>query len=84
MKKIIKLTENKVLGILPDPFIFDNGERVKNTEDWGERRKEIYKTAVELQYGTIPPEPEFLEGEKSYDFSNQRTFRITTGTKNVP
>jgi len=84
MEKLIRITENKVLGMLPDPFVFDSGERVKNTEDWGERRKEIYKTAVELQYGTIPPEPELLEIEKSYDFSNQRTFRITTGTKKCP
>ena len=84
MEKLIRITENKILGMLPDPFVFDSGKRVKNTEDWGERRKEIYKTAVELQYGTIPPEPEFLEIEKSYNFSNQRTFRITTGTKKCP
>ncbi len=65
MKKLIDITENKVLGKLPDPFVFDDGTRVKTADDWERRRKEIYKTAVELQYGTIPPEPEFSKTNTS-------------------
>lgn len=86
MKKLIKITDNKVLGKLPDPFVFDDGRRVNTADDWKERRKEIYKTAVELQYGTIPPAPEFLDIEESYVYagSKQLSYRITTGTKECP
>lgn len=62
-KEIIKVTEYEVLGSLPDPFVFDNGTRVKNIEDWKKRRREIYKTAVELQYGIQPPKPECFSFE---------------------
>ena len=48
-EEIIKITEYNILGKLPDPFLFDNGDRVASVSDWEKRRKEIYKTAVELQ-----------------------------------
>ena len=50
---MLKITEYKLLGKLPDPFLKDNGERISSPEEWEERRKEIYKTAVELQYGSL-------------------------------
>lgn len=86
MEKIIKISENEVLGKLPNPFIFDDGHTVQTAADWRERRKEIYKTAVELQYGTMPPEPEFLEIEKNYAYAycKQQSYRITTGTRKCP
>lgn len=86
MEKLIKITENKVLGKLPDPFVFDNGDKVKTPEDWTERKKELYKSAVELQYGTIPPAPEFLEveGLYAYEGSTRQSYRIITGTKKCP
>ena len=59
----IKVTKYDCLGKLPNPFLFDNGEEVKSVNDWEKRRKEIYKTAVELQYGTMPPKPELLKGK---------------------
>ena len=84
--KLIKITENKVLGKLPNPFIFDDKTEVKTPDDWQRRRKEIYKTAVELQYGTIPPKPEFLEVERIFVYDNApfQSYRIVTGPKNCP
>jgi hypothetical protein len=51
---------------------------------WEERRAEIYKTAVELQYGTMPPEPEFLEIETLYVSEKTNSYKITTGRKDHP
>ena len=57
----MEITSYEVLGKLPDLFTFEDGRKVTSIADWRERRKEIYKHAVELQYGQIPPEPEILE-----------------------
>ncbi|MBQ8026804.1 MAG: hypothetical protein IJ261_01655, partial [Clostridia bacterium] len=81
----LKITKYEVLGKLPDPFKFDDGCEVKTREDWGKRRKEIYKTAIELQYGTMPPEPEFLEVEKLSGWGGvNESYRITTGKRECP
>ena len=81
---MLEVTSYKVLGQLPDIFTFDNGEELKSTADWERRRAEIYKTAVELQYGTMPPEPEFLEIETLYFGKNSNSFKITTGKRDCP
>lgn len=81
----IKITKYEVLGKLPDPFKFDDGSDVKTKEDWSKRRKEIYKTAIELQYGTMPPEPEFIEVEKLSGWGGENeSYLITTGTRACP
>ncbi len=46
-----------VLDKLPDVFMMQNGRRVASRADWQERRKEILRTAVELQFGGMPPAP---------------------------
>ena len=56
----IRVTEYKLAGKLPNPFIFEDGSVVKDGADWEERRKEVLKTAVDLQYGEMPPAPEFI------------------------
>ena len=81
---MLKITEYELLSKLPNPFVFDNGDNVKTKEDWIERRKEIYKTAIELQYGTQPPCPEFLEVETLYKAKNVCTYLIHTGKKLNP
>lgn len=83
---LIKITEYNLKGKLPNPFIFDDGTEIKVTKDWEKRKKEIYKTAIELQYGTMPPVPEFLEVEPIYlaGLGKLNTFRITTGKKEHP
>ncbi|MBQ0105262.1 MAG: hypothetical protein KBT47_04405, partial [Armatimonadetes bacterium] len=80
-ENLIRFTKYEVLGKLPDPFLMDGGKRVSSEAEWKERRKEIYKTAVELQYGTQPPKPEVFHIEKIYDAPKNLSVRITCGTK---
>ena len=81
---LLHVTKYEVLGKLPDLFTFDNGDPVKSPADWDKRCEEIYKTAVELQYGTLPPTPEFLEVETLYIGGKVRSYRIHTGKKDHP
>lgn len=80
---MLNITEYKVLGKLPDPFTFDNGTSVKTKEDWKKRKTEIYKTAIELQYGTMPPKPEVFKVETLYigGKGKSNSYLITAGTK---
>ncbi len=39
---------------LPDPLIFNNGEKVKTVEDWIKRRKEIFEDFDREVYGRMP------------------------------
>lgn len=82
---LITVTKYDVLGELPDPFLMNDGSRVSSAADWEKRRKEIYKTAVELQYGEMPPEPVFLEVRVTSDaWSTFSTYMIKTGTHKNP
>ena len=84
MKELIKITEYNLKDKLPNPFVFDDGNEVKSADDWKKRRKEIFKTAVELQYGGVLPEPEVLKVEPLYVANTTgalSTYRITTGKK---
>lgn len=78
-EKMLEITEYNLLDKLPDPFLFNDGTRVKTKEDWEKRRKEIYKTAVEMQYGEILPTPEVLKVEP-VNFGYPCVYKITTGT----
>jgi len=42
---------------LPDPLIFNNGQKVKTIKEWPARRKEILKTMTKEMYGTSPGRP---------------------------
>lgn len=75
-----KITNIKVCGKLPDPFLKPDGTRVKNESEWQQQRKHLCKSAVELQYGTMPPQPEFLELQKLH----KNTYRIVTGRHEKP
>jgi len=83
-EKIMKITEYKVLGELPDPFLRDDGTRVATAEEFNAHKAELYKSAVELQYGTIPPKPEFLEVERLDSGRLVSSYRITTGRRAHP
>ena len=82
----IRITEYNLAGKLPNPFVFDDGSLVKTQEDWRKRREEIWKSAVELQFGERPPSPEFLEVEVICTSGKGRatSYRITTGTRERP
>ena len=45
------------IGELPDPLIFNNGQKVKITRQWTARRKEILETMTKEMYGTSPGRP---------------------------
>ena len=82
-RNTLRITEYKLLGALPDPFTSDDGTRLVSKEQWPSRRKEMYRTAVELQYGIQPPDPEYLEVEPLC-LSTVKTYRIVTGTGKKP
>ena len=81
---LIKVTDYEVLGELPDPFLKSDGTRVSSVREWQEQRKALYKTAVELQYGTLPPEPEFLDVDVLYESQKSCSYKIITGKRNHP
>ena len=82
---LIKITKYEVIDKLPNPFVFNDGTPVKTKKDWEKRRKEILDCTVELQYGKMPPEPEFLEVVPSYrTHRGFQSYNIKTGTKEKP
>ena len=83
----MKITKYEVLGKLPDPFLFNDGRRVKTVSDWEEKRKELFDPCVGLQYGGMPPEPEFLEIDPlcvPNTVGRMNIWRIRTGTREKP
>lgn len=48
---------------LPDPLKFENGEPVRNAEDWKKRRAELLELFREHVYGRSPGRPEDLSFE---------------------
>ena len=83
-ENLLHVTDYKVLGRLPDLFTFEDGSKVTTLADWENRRGELYKTAVELQYGTLPPTPEFVEVETLFVGEKNHSYRIHTGTRAHP
>ena len=83
-EKTIKVTEYKVLGELPDTFLKPDGTRASSIEEYEELKKEHYKSVVELQYGTMPPKPEFLTVQKMGKGRKSTSYRVTTGRKDFP
>ena len=75
----IKITQYEVLGKLPDPFLRADGTRASTPEQFEEHKAELFSGAVELQYGTQPPPPEFLEVEELGSGRKSITYRINTG-----
>ena len=84
--KKLQVTEYRVIEKLKSPFVFNDGTPVKTPDDWPRRRQELIKTAAELQYGKLPPEPEFLEVDLLYKGQPGKldTYRIRTGTREHP
>lgn len=83
----MKITSYEVLGKLPDLFTFEDGSKVTSVEEWEKRREELYKPVVELQYGEVPPKPEFLEITPLTQpniTGRMNIWRLTTGTREHP
>lgn len=81
---LIQTTQYQLLDKLPDLFTLENGTKVTDLSQWQARRQELYRTAVELQYGVLPPQPEFLDVEPLDSGSDVQSFRIITGTRQQP
>lgn len=81
---LLEIVSYDVLGKLPDPFRFDGGTRVAGQADWAARRRELYKTAVGLQYGAMPPDNELLDVETLYASPKTNVYRITAGPRPHP
>lgn len=77
--KRLKITEYETKGELPNPFVFDNGIQLLTRAEWKERRKEIYRTAIDLQFGTQPPQPKTFKVEQLNCGKEQRTYKIHAG-----
>jgi len=80
----VKLQKMELISPLPDLFVMEDGRRVETKQDWEARRAELYRTAVDLQYGGMPPKPEFLEIEPLYKSGIMNSYRIHTGRKENP
>ena len=83
---LIKIEDYKLLGELPNPFVFKDGSEVKTKADWARRRAEMASDVIDLQYGTMPPAPEFLTVEPMYlgGAGGLNSYRITSGTRANP
>jgi hypothetical protein len=69
---------------LPDPFLMNNGRRVKSRADWTRRRREIKAMMLYYQYGHIPPAPKnvtakLLSSEKVYDGATKKHILLSMG-----
>ena len=81
---LLQVTKYEVLGKLPDPFLTEAGVRLTAPAEWAARRAELYRTVIELQYGTQPPKPDFLTVERLCDDPREVSFIIHTGTRQHP
>jgi hypothetical protein len=52
------VTELKYQAGLPDPFLKQDGSRVKSKEEWLKQREFIKAMLTHYQYGTMPPSPQ--------------------------
>lgn len=82
--ELLTITKYDLLGKLPDPFLTESGKRISDPAEWSARRAEIAKSAIELQYGKMLPEPEFVEVETLYVAEKICGYLIHTGTKERP
>jgi len=80
------MRNDKILGKLPDPFIFDDGSRVQNVSDWERRRKEILDSVITTEFGGMPPKPEVFRVEQMGIGSKTSTYsyRIHCGSRAYP
>lgn len=57
---------------LPDPFRCEDGTRIRNAQQWRQRRGEIRDLIVEMEYGGLPPTPGETRWELLHDFLVKR------------
>ena len=70
-------------GKLPDPFLKENGERM-TPEEWAQARAALREKIVDIEYGGMPPRPEYLRIEPLNDFRRVESsmwYKIYAGNK---
>jgi len=86
--KMPAVDELPVIDGLPDPFLRQNGSRVKTASDWEKRRQEIKAMLLHYQYGHMPPAPKTisaieLSSEPVYDgTAEKKHILLTMGPEN--
>lgn len=83
-ENVLEIKKCELLSSLPDLMTFNSGVKVNSITDWNDRRKELFETAVNLQYGDVLPNPEFLEVDTLYNGKNRISIKITTGKRSKP
>ena len=78
------LKELVSLSPLPDLFARADGTRLTSPEEWETHRNHLYRYAVDMQYGGMPPAPEFLRVEPLFHFPWIDSYRLHTGTREHP
>jgi len=71
-----------VIKTFPNPFIFEDGSKVKTENDWDERREEIKELLQKKEYGRMPGDPDEIEvktkdKDKQEDGSTYRTLEFS-------
>ncbi|HEY7115958.1 MAG TPA: hypothetical protein VH475_05210, partial [Tepidisphaeraceae bacterium] len=71
---------------LPDPFMFQDGSRVKSREDWDRRRAELQAMILYYEFGQMPPAPGNTKavervsgGYKAMKDVTHKVFKVTCG-----
>lgn len=70
-------------GKMPDPFRREDGTCV-TPEEWPEYKKDLLDMIVDMEYGGMPPRPEYLRVEQLNGFrrgSTSNWYKIHVGTK---
>lgn len=82
----LNILEYRTVGEIPPILRLNDGTPVINRTEWDKRRAEMAELAVGLQFGGLPPEPEFLDVEPidEHGWGEVRGFRVTTGRKDMP
>ena len=65
---------------LPDPFLFENGQRVKTKQQWQCRRQELKDLMQEYELGAFPPPPEQLSAALN---ASNLTITATNGATSI-
>ena len=75
----------KPINQLPDPFLMNDGSRVKTKDDWARRRAELRDMILGYEYGHVPTEtPEVKATETALNGrqpANVKQYNLTIGGK---
>jgi len=63
-RELAPIEELPEIKELPDPFLMNDGRRVKTVSDWAKRREEIKEMILYYQYGHMPPAPGNIRAEQ--------------------